>query len=318
MTLHLTYVNRNFALTVGDRLLTTERVVGTFEPFDQYANKTVVVLGQNCQVAVVYAGRAHMFGSSTADWIAEQILGRPHGAPMRPGAGIPMRLGDRPVHLRGIIDALSVGLKRDLPRQGGGQMHLEMAITGVTFRRRWRFEPTATHRSRPIYIVLKHSGKPTSETVVKPERIERLAPGNILGTLGVKVPDELIKSMSAEGRALVNTGTATDRDIEALLVRTIREVAKTQTSVGTECMVVHLARRPPDVRVKFYRDPSRPTPAFTPWVIAPNVAMPPQISWDGGVPTVGNDNWGMTYEVDPPFPPTGLHSSSSHPQKPWS
>jgi len=317
VTLHLTYVNKNFVLTVGDRLLTRNPAPGVVEEFDPLANKTVIVLGLNCHLAIAYTGLAHIDGKPTADWIAEQISGMPATPPLSPGHGHPISYYSldkgRPLHLRNILDSLRHGMKRDLPRQRVDRKHLEIAVSGWTFQRRMRFEPGAAQRSRPIYVELVHSGKAASETRVTAERIERLAPGFVLGVIGVKVPKNHIEAMLAEHRSTVDSGAATDRTLEALLVRTIREVAQSQASVGTDCMAVRLSRRPPDVRVRFNRDPSRVTAAFTPYVIAPGVSVPPQYSWIGPPVTLN----GVNYEVDPPFPPSPIFNSSSQPQKLW-
>ena len=310
MTLHLAYVCPTFVVTVGDRLLTTIQG-GTYAPFDAYSNKTVVVVGTNCAVAVAYTGLAHIDGDPTANWIGEQILGRPLHPPRIPGSGNPVEFGRRnKVHLGEVVTRIRDALQRDL----SGQHAVEIAVAGMTFRRGWSPESMDPRHTHPVYIELKHSGEKGAPTQVDPaKRMWRDQAGFKLFSIGTKVPPGVLDGLVIRIRAL--RGGSPDK-IETLLVEAIRRTALHTPVVGSDCMAVRFIRGVPEIQIRFSRDPARTAAAFTPFVIGSNVVVPPQIGAHGTPPIINSKPWTIIHRVAPPLPSSRIvHEMGSHAQR---
>ena len=82
MTIILSLVTGQYAVQVSDRLL-TQKLTGAgvrYKPWDDAANKSVVVLGCDGLFVLGYSGQAHIAGATTDGWIAEVIAGESLGA----------------------------------------------------------------------------------------------------------------------------------------------------------------------------------------------------------------------------------------------
>jgi len=82
VTIILSLVTGEYAVQVSDRLLTrkwtTPRV--RYEPWDEAANKSVIVLDRDGLFALGYSGPGHIAGAPTDSWIAEVVAGEELGA----------------------------------------------------------------------------------------------------------------------------------------------------------------------------------------------------------------------------------------------
>lgn len=320
MTLHLAFLCPTVIVVVSDRLLTVKTSDGTSDPYDAYANKTVVVFGENCNVYIGYTGLAHIDGAPTADWIAEQIIGTSRVPPLRPGGGRPIQGGtDERLHLERILTKLSQGLERDLPRQRG-EGRIRITVTGFVFARRWWLDPIDPRHSRPFYRTLEHCGNAGCSTKVVEDSPRVWRPNRHLVTLGADVPQGISHALARDLWVLHGT----DRDVEERLVRALRETAAGQASptIGRDCMAVSLDRASLNMRVRFNRSSEHPLASFTPFVISHGLIVPPQLISGSLMPNFTGTShprrqWSMTVEVDPPLPPSGSHGSHSYRHKPW-
>ncbi len=83
MTIILSVVTAAYAVQVSDRLLTQaeqDKAGVRYEPWDEEANKSVIVLGRDGLFVLGYSGPAHIAGATTDGWIAEVIAGEDLGA----------------------------------------------------------------------------------------------------------------------------------------------------------------------------------------------------------------------------------------------
>jgi hypothetical protein len=90
VTIILSLVTGEYAVQVSDRLLTrkwtTPRV--RYEPWDEAANKSVIVLGRDGLFSLGYSGPGHIADAPTDSWIAEVVAGEELGADqIRPDFG---------------------------------------------------------------------------------------------------------------------------------------------------------------------------------------------------------------------------------------
>ena len=324
MTLHLTYVGPRFIVTVGDRRLTTSNG-GTLTEFDAHANKTVVVMGAGCVVAISYTGLAHIDGSSTANWIAEQVLDRKLPEPMRPGAGHPMEVAPQEVpHLDEIIARLCRALERDLPRQPVGGRHLEVSIAGYVLKRPWSVDPANPRNSRPVFLSLIHKGERRRRTKVQTfPKMWGGPSGCKVFQIGTKVPDDIHHEMAEE---LCAPGGQSIRAVEAILVEAVRKTSRVCSTVGTDCMTIHLVPTDPHLCITFDRDPTRTVDAFTPVIAGAHLLAPPAIFRGTDIPRLPTAPWTLNLGVRPPLPtvlrvpggpPVPVFEMGAHPQKPF-
>lgn len=132
MTLILSAVTRGLVFHASDRLFTVERR-GIVENWDPKANKTVVVVGDDCWLVLAYTGLAYLDGRSTDQFLAEAIS----GVPDLTGGG--MRLGGRPrgLHyaeiMRRVVESVSVAYERLAPSVK--KYRLIIAGTGIQLTR---------------------------------------------------------------------------------------------------------------------------------------------------------------------------------------
>ncbi|MFB7797234.1 hypothetical protein [Isoptericola sp. NPDC056134] len=324
MTLHLTYVGPRFIVTVGDRRLTVSND-GTITEFDAYANKSVVVLGIGCAVVVSYTGLAHIDGASTANWIAEQVMARKLPESRLLGEGNPIEFAPQEVpHLGEIIARLCRALERDLPRQQVRDRHVEVSIAGYVSKRHWRVAPSDPRNSRPIFLSLKHRGERRRKTKVQtfpkmwgePSRFK-------IYRIGTRVPDGIQDELA---EALCASGGQTLDAVETLLVEAVRKTSRVCSTVGTDCMTIHLVPVDRRMHIMFDRDPSRTVAAFTPVIAGADLLAPPAIMRGSTFPQLASGAWSIGLGVHPPLPtplrhlngpPIPVFEMGAHPQKPF-
>ena len=83
MTIILSVVTADYAVQVSDRLLTRKLTTSAgvhYEPWDEAANKSIIVLGRDGLFAMGYTGPGHISGAPTDNWIAEFVAGEELGA----------------------------------------------------------------------------------------------------------------------------------------------------------------------------------------------------------------------------------------------
>jgi len=325
MTLHVAYICPWFTMTVGDRLLTTSGEDG-IAPFDALTNKTVVLMSSDCAVAISYTGLAHVDGSSTANWIGEQVLNFKLSEPMRPGAGHPLQGSPAPrTNLRQIVSRLRTALERDLPRQDVNRPRrdatekqgIEVAILGYVMKRRWRFDPADPRNARPVYLHLAHDGGPGLTRVSSVPRMWRDSPRTFkIDQIGTPMPGDVYEALV---RGLRANGPSMEA-VEGLLVDAIRKTSEVRPAVGNECMTVEFVRGDPHVAVTFNRDPAKTSAAYAPFIAGPVNVLPPTIIRGPAPLPIDNGGWMTHLQVNPPLPPSDdglLFAIGGHPQKPF-
>lgn len=317
VTLHLAFLTGGLVCQVGDRRL-SQGDPGSATEWDPYANKTIVVLGQNCTAVVSYSGLGHVAKMPTDQWLAEAIAGekflpRPKKL-FGENAGLLTNYGPAgPYHLAGVIGAVKAALETDLPREGvRGRRHgIRVLICGYTWRRRDRWRPG---RARPYALVLAHSGKPgttTMTTFSTPrywpwDRMVWMPP-----TVGVDMGPrraELVDHLAAD--------TPPPEDVERALVDAIRKVAGDPKGdvVGTECMGVRI-RAAQEMVITFHRDTALDgRRAYTPFIIAAGMRVPPSVLTRDGLSFGFGEHYVIPITTDPPLPEEGVYAMHGQPR----
>src|SRR5215211_2745881 len=102
MTQIISYANRNFALQVGDRLVSERRPRQPISPRDPLFNKHVLFLAKDAIVSIEFAGLAYVTGVPTDQWIASVLYGNhyqvPKAAPVGGLESAPMLVAEYSKH----------------------------------------------------------------------------------------------------------------------------------------------------------------------------------------------------------------------------
>jgi hypothetical protein len=291
VTLVVGLVAGSMVLHVGDRLLTDKGA-----EWDQYANKSVVVLGSDGWATVSYSGLAHIGGRPTDQWLAEVLSGQKPGPGSHGGLGttfsnvIPT-LGPA---LARLPDAIEQDFGREPPN--GRARGMRILVSGFVTRRR------RSPLVRPFGITHKHSGQAGAsvETIATP-RTWRWQDHALPGSIG-RPPDEgwdhLIAALERPGHNLDS--------IERIMVDQIRTVAAIPGSVvGPNCMSIALSAQR-DVRIRFLPAPTHAVSAisFTPWIVAPRLLQPPQELGGTGGWQLHHRPYSIQIDRQPPLPPS--------------
>jgi len=116
MTQIISYANRNFALQVGDRLVSERRPRQPISPRDPLFNKHVLFLAKDAIVSIGFAGLAYVTGVPTDQWIASVLYGKPLPGPKAAPVGglesAPMLVVEYSKHSGLTSDVLLRGSKR--------------------------------------------------------------------------------------------------------------------------------------------------------------------------------------------------------------
>ena len=278
MTLHFTLLCDTFALHVGDRLLTTGTAGGA-QPWDDSANKTLMIDCGPTRMIISYAGLAHIGRTPTDQWLAERILG--FRLEPAPGGGLPTRFGDINFHGGDVRKAITDLFTKAFPGQPERyrRLGLELIVSGFAAEH----VRGDQYLMRPFTETHTHSGFRGGYKVTKSPRFWRWNAGHatalgvdITGELGGRVIERVLEDRTLEG-------------IEQIFGAAIRERAAEADGdvVGTDCMSVAWIRGTGEGRVRYMRDIARPgltmPHTYAPWVITRYKVVPPTVfaGWEG-------------------------------------
>jgi hypothetical protein len=282
MTLIISQATFLGATQVSDRLVSRRR-----RAVDALANKTVIYLSHRCIVSLSCTGIAWLDGMSTDNRVAELLSGEPlirsprGGIAMRFGKGAPLpNLG---LALSRLAEQLSTSFRR-LP-QSHALLPFQVAVCG------WEGNHSKPH-FRPVIAVLNKNQGGLEFSIDRPARRWFLQKGVVVCTPpGWLTPEDRAQLNSR--LSTIDMAASTSRSVvEKTLVDEVRRIAAMHPQeVGSDCMSVSLPHPAVSRRasVRFWPAASRyasftnssetitRTVAFTPWIVAPNALVPPQI-----------------------------------------
>lgn len=302
MTLVLTAVAKQHVFHASDRLLTYRTTRGG-DVWDAEANKTVIVMGDDCWLVLGYTGAAYVGGRSTAQLLAECISGV---ADLSTGGFIGWQR-PRPFHLQAIVDRLVTCLNTAWLAVPSHQRAsgLQVSIGGIQ---------NAT--PRPAHVLWDLSLQPSGIFAVHRADLSgfRWDAGYALTTVGAAAAEE-IEQLRADLREHGEESPEVFRD---LLVECVQRTAAREPTVGRDTMAVVL--KPAADRIEVYYRPGPrtgvddtlrlPTTAFSPWALTPAFIYAP-------ARIVGVQEWQLSgsstvYAIDGPAGPGARISYSSH------
>jgi hypothetical protein len=305
VTLVVGFAAGSGVLHVGDRFLTQAG-----DPWDPYANKSVVVLGRDGWATVSYSGLAHIGGRLTDEWLAEVFSewkpepGFHGGVSTLIDSSLMPTLGPA---LRRLPEAIERDFGRE-PVQDSRRHGIGLLVCGFIMRRR------RSPRVRPFMTQYRHSGRAGAalDTETLP-RIWRWSHEVWLDSVGVasgRQWDQLQAALERPGRENADS-------VEHLLIDHIRaEAARPGSIVGPNCMSIALSSQG-HVRVRFLPAPADAASAisFTPWIVAPGMVVPPLVL-SGGLPQIHAGPYVVVFERQPPLPPSTISRMYGQPRKP--
>lgn len=313
MTAHLALATTAHIVVVGDKLLTTRSSNGEISRWEEHSNKTIVALTRNANLVISYAGLAHIADKPTDEWLVD-LISQQDPAPRHRGRRAMLQTGPALLDLTlgAIRERIVAGIRMDFARlRPELRKHgLEVLITGWSWKRR---SPGGRPRVRSVaYFVdsqTVHSG-PGFRTLGRINGAPRGREVNLIAIGAFSGEPANVRAMFKQG------GVVTEATTQAALIADIRErAAEAQTTIGYECIAVHLPWVGLPV-VTFLRDPLHPASGETYW--------PAVVSWNGGVQSAsvascsgdGLNVFGVSFNVDPPCPPaSGLFWAHSQPRR---
>lgn len=326
MTLVLTYMRSNYVLQVSDRLVT----IGG-KQFDEAANKSLIVLLDDAIVCVSYTGHAYIGGDkvSTDQWLAELLSGTQIDAQVlsRP----PIRLSTGPIEWwprMGIaLTALRLGLDDAYQRLPRGEQKFAPSVVLAGWKNVGHRSARKAAGVRPVIALVAFSGNAgryviqqqdrwwhlvtsgpatnsffvanlpgfvpsagSADAAGQPEVSQSAIPTRSSNFRLIEVPRTLSPQTLALTMNLLRDAASPDA-AEQILVQTIRQVAKESTTVGEDCMSMHLLPPGGDLAIVRFLPKTRWThtfargshdfhdlpAAYTPWLVGPQIRWPPTI-----------------------------------------
>ncbi|MBF6166229.1 hypothetical protein IU486_15855 [Streptomyces gardneri] len=313
MTLILSAVTRGFVFHASDRLFTIKRR-GSVESWDPKANKTLVVVGDDCWLVLGYTGLAYLDGKPTDQFLAEAISGIPD---LSAGG---MRLYTRPpgLHYAAIIQRIveAVSTKYEELPPATRAYPLIVAGTGIQLTR---------PRNRELTFRLGFSDKGYDGGLGLTERYPSIwrysciPAGDVNYALHEKMRERLRSSETLDS----------PESFRKILVDGVQETAAQSEYVGDDVISVVLNPATQEINVHFDRaDPSQViTPGkassfegdmkhrlevYTPYVLLPRAIFSPSVASVGG--WCGSD--GISYRFIGPAPDVGGGFYGSYARKP--
>jgi hypothetical protein len=274
VTFVVTLAAGSMVVQVSDRLLTQDR-----REWDPLANKSVVFLG-------------------TDQWLAETLSERdtaigPRGAPaIRMDTGFVPRLGPCFARLAEAIDA-------DFGRQPADQRSLGMhvLVAGFLIQDRRSSRP----KVRPFMQRYSHHGHDGDQVVRRSSpRYWNWNRDFPLVSIGANPGDARQQAITD----LASPGDKNQDDCERILLNYLRSVHANDRTVGADCVSIVLSRYG-DVRVRFLPEPGsdRGLSAYTPWIVAPGMVIPPSVL-AGNLPSVNAGGYTVEFDRVPALAPS--------------
>jgi hypothetical protein len=312
-------VSPEVACQASDRLVVTDER-GTFAPFDRRANKTLVLVATDAVAFISYAGEAYIGDVPTDEWIARVITGNRYvsASPLVGGAtwaGTLITTGTLPLR---DIGQTALILARELERARTGLRAEDRNRRGpwiVIAALQWKAK-------RPMYLwpflatIEPRQSDARYAASFPPAREER-PPFFVI--YEAPLPTDFARG-ELDVSSMVR-GWRHPEVIEDDLVAAIRIAAdRHPTRIGKDCVTVSTrADCFGPIRVRFHPgeahsfnlpgvDEAIPV-AYTPWLIGPKMAAPPQQAFGGaytdvlGSRRVGAEETVFRAEVDAPEAP---------------
>lgn len=334
MTQIISYANRNFALQVGDRLVSERRPRQPISPRDPLFNKHVLFLAKDAIVSIGFAGLAYVTGVPTDQWIASVLYGKPLPGPQgSPGRGTRIStdasgrifeaqwpdIGRATERLQAACNNLYLTLPRRQQEEG-----LYISIVGWQWKWRWRHGAGAGHHIRPIVLRIFFNGR-TPATSPK-QRVERYwgwekGRGHLEAV--PRMPPGMLSRLLAD---LGSRQVLTEDIVERMLVEAIQEIAEDASQgVGRHCLSVSISpRRDPLVQVRYRPweigttgQPAAVGASYSGWIVTPNVTQAPQqISMSPSFDVRLEVGWFTIGFEGPRRPEDGRGYMGTHPRRP--
>jgi hypothetical protein len=320
VTIILSLVTAKYAVQVNDRLLTQkvpDNAGVRYEPWDDAANKSIVVLGSDGLFVLGYSGPAHISGATTDGWIAEVIAGEDLGAnKTKPDFGIQIQsgtstnrvLGSRFRELaRRLAEATHAGLLTE---------RLSIGFVGI----RWK---SLDKLAWPAYGTIGSDGA-QYRYGMSPQRWGYQDGKFCTGATG--------HSQNLAQRLLTERFSGADlssqEDSAAAMIEILRSLPPQDPTVGRDCMVTTIQAVPPHVRMKY--EPFGTTQmlvesvktgqrytfeaAVSPWIITPNQIVAP-LTMNG--PAIPFSSSGFDFRIEGVESTSDLTIVSSQPRRLW-
>lgn len=277
MTLILSAITEDGSIQVSDRLITTQRN-GVVKPFDSKSNKSIIFHASDGIASLSYTGSAYVHKTPTDSWIAEKLNGDefPFSVQSRPFF---IRSGMRRTKwpsigfaMRNLACELS---KMDEQKSSGIQsMPIIVAVTGWIWYRRKK------PRTFLLEILRARRGKYIVKWDQRNYGYYTIISNNPEGYLQKSDWVKLEEAITASRRSI--------DEIADTLVKTIRDVAKREATVGPDCMVTSLVHPYSQNRIATAKyvpnsgylsadvvDPEAMFSSYSPWIVGPDLCMQP-------------------------------------------
>ena len=281
MTLHLSCVSNLGLVHVSERLLTSGG-----SAFDARANKVLLFEAVDGLVVIGYSGLAALDGIYTDDWIAEKLQGMPleRGPRGNPTTRIGKHAAPTWPDIGHALNVLAAALEASVKRLPKSRRRIPQVIVYSGWQRTRK-----PYDARPIVGHIKHDGFGSIVTY-SAKRYWNVPSrrGGFPFCLSAE-PDGYVSpaELAQIGRTIHH---GDPNQIEATLVNIIRDVARKQTTVGQSCMSIVIPRHS-DVPSRIHYLPDRDedvhligpsgsvklAAVFTPWIVTPTFAQPPQV-----------------------------------------
>jgi hypothetical protein len=319
VTIILSLVTGEYAVQVSDRLLTqkvTDKAGVRYKPWDEAANKSVIVLGRDGLFVLGYSGPAHIASAPTDGWIAEVIAGQDLGAnKVKPDFGFRITSGtstDRVLAVR--LPALA---RRVAEANQAGQLADRLSIGFVGLR--WK---SLDKLAWPAYGRIGWDGN-QYRYEMSPQRWGYEEGRFCTGATGL--------SQTVAQRLLSERFSGADlssrEDAAAAMIEILRSLPPQDPTVGRDCLVTTIQAVAPHVRIKYepfgstqmlVESSSGQTMALeaaaSPWIITPDRLLAPLAMNGPGIPFSSS---GFDFRIEGVESTGDLSIVSSRPRRLW-
>jgi hypothetical protein len=270
VTLIVGFACPDYVLQVGDRLTTRKRSDLTYESWDELANKSVVFLARDACVAIGYSGPAFLAGMPTDKWIARAIQ---EDAFRGPAGGTRFGQLPRTYDIGQSLEKL-VSAVDSLPTDRWPSPLTVQVIGWQWHVRKPREWPFALRLVRAVNSCAKLSRSPRYW-------------GWERGGFAVQtIPPTRLDPTAAINARLAHQSELFADFVEAVVLEQIRSVSARLPTVGSDCMSILIQLHIPNIRLRYCPKATPDGIAYTPWILAPTLTMPPQALY--GAPPVIN------------------------------
>lgn len=315
VTIILSLVTGKYAVQVSDRLLTRKAGV-RYEPWDDEANKSVIVLGRDGLFVLGHSGPAHIAGATTDGWIAEVIAGEDLGAnKVHPDFAFSIMSGTSTDRL--LASRFPELARRLAQATQAGQLTDRLSIGFVGLR--WK---SLDKLAWPAYGRIGSDGS-QYRYEMSPQRWGYEEGKFCTGATG--------HSQTLAQRLLTERFSGADlsskEDSAAAMIEILRSLPPQDPTVGRDCLVTTIQAVPPHVQVKYeqfgttqmlVQSASGQTMTFkaawSPWIITPDRLVAPLAM---NVPELAFSSSGFDFRIEGVESTGHLSIVGSQPRRLW-